>query len=396
MDGSSASTCCLISSTKDMKNTKRKIIAFALLTIIPLAVNFYVLSIFFDGKKTKTIPTVQNPVSSVQGPLASITAGNGNNETTLDFATAGNGNNETTLDFAIIGFAKTGTTFLHDILANHSQVIMHDDEFWGDGNMLKQWLNETTKYVQNETNREQLQSTTQRRGIKCPRIVKETARLDQLLNNTSRVIVGVRHPVHWFESLYNYRIWQKHEKKRFNKQPPLRLLHNNRTDWLGLSTGAARFDLYLKQLGKVPLSSDELQHMTQVKKVDGIMQSTEHHSQHPIKVFLYPMEQIKDNDTTRRLHFQQTLQQFLNLDTPFHDLASKQKVNVNNFVHSENMNICEEQYRFIRDTLVWQGKHASEWIRNKFMKSEDVVVSDVGFMNEILGRWSVDPCDEKA
>ena len=59
------------------------------------------------------------------------------------------GNNETTLDFAIIGFAKTGTTFLHDILANHSQVIMHDDEFWGDGNMLKQWLNKTTKSAQN-------------------------------------------------------------------------------------------------------------------------------------------------------------------------------------------------------------------------------------------------------
>ena len=265
--------------------------------------------------------------------------------------------------------------------------------------MLRQWLNETTlleKSSQNETNREQPQPATKRRGVKCPRIVKETARLNQLLNNTSRVIVGVRHPVHWFESLYNYRIWQKHEKKRFKQKPTLRYLHNNRTDWLGLSTGAARFDLYLKQLGKVPLSTDELQHMTRVNKVDGIMQSTTHHGQYPLKVFLYSMEQIKDSNTQRRLHFQHTLQHFINLDTPLHDLASKEKVNVNNFVHSENINICDEEYRFIRNTLVWQGKHASEWIRSKFMKSGDVVVSDVGYMNEILEGWGVDPCNEKS
>eukprot|EP00984_Skeletonema_dohrnii_P011570 scaffold4626_cov110-Skeletonema_dohrnii-CCMP3373.AAC.17 len=303
----------MILSAKQKRNTKRIMLAFIVLTIVPLLVNFYVLSIFIGGSKTnKAAPPVAASTSVISKHK-----------------------NEPPLDFAIIGFAKTGTTFLHDILATHSQVIMYDDEFWGDGNMLRQWLNKTTVMVGNsslnETNREQ--PTTKRRGIKCPRIVKETARLDQLLNNTSRVIVGVRHPVHWFESLYNYRIWQKHEKKRHNMKPPLRFLHNNRTDWLGLSTGAARFDLYLKQLGKVPLSPDELQHMTRINKVYGVMTSTVHHEQHPMKVLLYSMEQIKDSNTQRRLHFQHTLQQFLNLDTPLHDIATKEKVNVNNFQH---------------------------------------------------------------
>mmetsp|Transcript_28991 Transcript_28991/g.49383 ORF Transcript_28991/g.49383 Transcript_28991/m.49383 type:complete len:376 (-) Transcript_28991:1100-2227(-) len=371
----------MILSTNQKRSTKRIILAFIVLTIIPLLVNFYVLSIFIGGNEnSKAAPSV--------AASTSIKTNRSNNK------------NEPSLDFAIIGFAKTGTTFLHDILANHSQVIMYDDEFWGDGNMLRRWLNKTTVMAGNsslnETNREQPQPTTKRRGIKCPRIVKETARLDQLLNNTSRVIVGVRHPVHWFESLYNYRIWQKHEKKRHNTKPPLKFLHNNRTDWLGLSTGAARFDLYLKQLGKVPLSPEELQHMSRINKVYGVMTSTAHHEQHPMKVLLYSMEQIKDSNTHRRLHFQHTLQQFLNLDTPLHDLATKEKVNVNNFQHSENIDICEEQYREIRNTLMWQGKHASEWIRNKFMKSEDVVVSDVGFINEVLERWGVDPCDEKS
>jgi hypothetical protein len=176
--------------------------------------------------------------------------------------------------------------------------------------------------------------------------------------------------------------------------PPVHHLHTNQTDWIGLSTGSARFDLYLKQLGKVPLSNYELQNITRIQKVNGVMDSTAHHEQHPMKVFFYTMEQIKDNNTQRILHFQHTLQQFLDLDTPLQDLASEEKVNVNNFNHSQMINICDEKYRDVRNTLVWQGKHASEWIRNKFMKSKDVVVSDAEFMNEVLERWGDDPCEK--
>ncbi len=366
------------SSGKNKRNTKRVVLAFMLLTFTQLLASSYLFFRFMEGRKNNNMAAS----ASVKNRLT-------NNETP-------------TLDFAIIGFAKTGTTFLHDILANHSQVIMYDDEFWGDEEMLRIWLNETVMGYSSldETNRgEEQQSQPQpakRRGIKCPRIVKETARLDQMLVNTSRVIVGVRHPVRWFESLYNYRIWQKHDKKRFKMIPTVQYLHNNRTDWLGLSTGAARFDLYLKQLHKVSLSTDELQHMTRIQKVNGVMNSTAHHERHPMKVFLYTMEQIKDNNTQRLLHFQHALQQFLDLDTPLQDLASEEKVNVNNFNRSQMINICDEQYKDIRNTLVWQGKHASEWIRNKFMKSKDVVVSDVGFMNAGMERWGVDPCEKTA
>ena len=339
------------------------------LTAIPMLVNLHILSIF-------TVDETFNEAALIVSKYAQANNKNGSNH------------DLPTLDFAIIGFAKTATSLLHGILANHSQVIMYDDEFWGDGYGLRQWLNKTTAI--------KTQQTPTRRGIKCPRIVKETARLDQLLNNTSRVIVGVRHPVHWFESLYNYRIWKKHEKKRFKNQPTMKFLHNNRTDWLGLSTGAARFDLYLKQLGKVPLTYHEKFNLKLINNVHGIMGTTSHHKEHPLKVFLYSIEQIKDSNVQRRLQFQETLQQFLNLDSPLpqRDIAEP-KVNVNKFEHSENIDICDENYADIRNTLVWQGKHASDWIRNKFMKSEDVVVSDVDFMNENLERWGADPCESK-
>lgn len=351
-------------------NTRLFLLAFVALTAIPMLVNIHILSIF-------TVDKTYNEAAPIVSDYGRANSKNRSN------------NDLPILDFAIIGFAKTGTTFLHDILANHSQVIMYDDEFWGDGNGLRQWLNKTAVMKTHQT--------PTRRGIKCPRIVKETARLDQLLNNTSRVIVGVRHPVHWFESLYNYRIWQKHEKKRFKNKPTMKFLHNNRTDWLGLSTGAARFDLYLKQLGKVPLTSHEMFNMKLVNNVHGIMSTTSHHREKPLKVFLYSKEQIKDSNVQRRLQFQETLQEFLNLDSPLlqHDIASEPKVNVNTFEHNENIDICGENYTNIRNTLVWQGKHASEWIRNKFMKSEDVIVSDVDFMNESLETWGVDPCEGK-
>ena len=136
--------------------------------------------------------------------------------------------------------------------------------------------------------------------------------------------------------------------------------------------------------------------MKQVNKVDGVMNTTSspYHEQHPMKVLLYTIEEIKDSNTTRRLHFQHTFQQFLNLDTPLHqDLATQDHVNVNNFQHIENIDICDEKYKEIRNILVWQGRHASEWIRNRFMKSEDVVVSDVEFMNEVFMQWGDDPCE---
>lgn len=379
--------CCIhyLITTETMNNNKHIILTFVILAMVPLLVNFYALSRFFvgernDGNDVKnaafSTEKMMNAEATQQPPPSPLTL----------------------LDFAIVGFAKTGTTFLHQVLANHSQIIMYDDEFWGDEKVLRKWLDQTTLIESTPHNNLLLMKGESKqliRGIKCPRIIKETARLDQILVNTSRVIVGVRHPVHWFESLYNYRIWQKSKHKREHRIPPMRFFLNNRTSWLGLSTGAARFDLYLKQLGKVPLTNVEIQNMKRTNKVEGVMTSSPYHEQHPMKVLLYTIEQINDTNTTRRLHFQTTLQQFLNLKTTaiHQDIATQDMVNVNNFKNPDIIDICEEQYRDIRSILVWQGKHASEWIRNKFMKSDDVIVSDVQYVNNILRQWGDDPCD---
>jgi len=104
-------------------NTKRVMHAFMLLAIIIipllLGINFEVFSVFIDGRKSNNM-------------AASASEKNNDDETP-------------TLDFAIIGFSKTGTTFLHHLLANHSQVIMYDREFWGYAKALRIWLNETVE-----------------------------------------------------------------------------------------------------------------------------------------------------------------------------------------------------------------------------------------------------------
>ena len=47
----------------------------------------------------------------------------------------------------------------------------------------------------------------------------------------------------------------------------------------------------------------------------------------------------------------------------------------------------------LRDTLIEQGTSSSLWIREKFIHSKDVVVSDEQYFDSVLRSWSVDPCD---
>jgi len=106
------------------------------------------------------------------------------------------------LDFAVIGFPKTGTTFLKIVLEQHPKVKMHPGEFCqihgddGDKPMLN-WLQNVSSMA----------LPGQKYGIKCPSLVRDTDAIDNLvkLSDHTRLVVGVRHPLLWFQSFYNYR-----------------------------------------------------------------------------------------------------------------------------------------------------------------------------------------------
>jgi hypothetical protein len=81
---------------------------------------------------------------------------------------------------------------------------MPEDEFCeihADPGNLARWIQETHNNVSLTT------PTPQKTGIKCPTGIKNTYQIETLmkLSSDTRLIIGVRHPVLWFESFYNYR-----------------------------------------------------------------------------------------------------------------------------------------------------------------------------------------------
>jgi hypothetical protein len=106
------------------------------------------------------------------------------------------------LDFAVIGFPKSGTSFLLEVLGMHPEITMPSKEFCdihhdnGD-KLFMRWIK----------NQSALHPSGQKYGIKCPTMIRVTNAIDNLMkvSDQTRLVVGVRHPVLWFQSFYNYR-----------------------------------------------------------------------------------------------------------------------------------------------------------------------------------------------
>ena len=156
---------------------------------------------------------------------------------------------------------------------------------------------------------------------------------------------------------------------------------------MAVSTSYARFELYLKQLAKVPLDTKDLNEMIEENMWPKQIFPNK------FKIFIYTVEQLSDRNATRQLQFGEDLQHFLRLETPFPDFESLHKItNKNTVTYPEYMNICDSEYDDLRHGLMERGKKTSEWIGNKFIESEDVEVSNVGHFKDMLSTWGQDPC----
>ena len=111
------------------------------------------------------------------------------------------------LDFAVAGFPKTGTTFLLGVLGRHPDVVMPPREHCS----LHNSVDETRAWLAAEgarNNATEATGTARRYGIKCPTMVREPSAVERaatLGEGSFDLVVGVRHPVLWFQSFYNYR-----------------------------------------------------------------------------------------------------------------------------------------------------------------------------------------------
>ena len=292
------------------------------------------------------------------------------------------------LDFAVIGFPKTGTTFLLKVLGSHAEIEMPSKEFCDinkdDGvAQMKNWL----QSVQSNLNA----SPPLRYGIKCPVMVRTTHSITNLvkMSDRTRLIVGVRHPVRWFESFYNYRVREHYTLGKKGSIPDPHELTNGKRHWRDVSTFYARYEIYLMQLAKVALDAIELKRMV----MEEILWSKEL-APNPFKVFIYEDRQLDDTHVARRSRFQLDLQDFLGLKNPLDDFGKVPKKNVagNLINHPEHMDICKPRYDELRKQLLQHGRTTSLWITTKFIESSEVIVSNKDNFVSIVNSWGDDPC----
>ena len=286
------------------------------------------------------------------------------------------GNVESLLDFAIIGFPKCGTTSFSLWLRKHPEIEISGAEWY----YLSKGKPESL--VVNLYN--QLREGNYKRGYKAPLDVTNDA-LDSFQKYwpKTRLIVGLRHPILWFQSFYNYRL-----QRGVRMPKPDELLTECRK---GFCVKTANFHVYLARLGKTAMTSaEEVQMRLDFPDVLGNASSPMAN-----KVLIYDMEQLGDRNETRSALFHHQIQQYLGLKEEMPSIVHTNKGKRKKEPKEQSyIDICDSEYEMLRGKLMEISKSASVWIRKYFIESEDVTTPSRQHFEQILESWKYDPCDE--
>ena len=108
------------------------------------------------------------------------------------------------LDFIVAGFPKCGTTTLLYAFLRHNETRIAPNEFCGmNGKSEPKTRISSLNTVLQSFNA----SIPVKRGIKCPMAISDTTGIEVISANFrhTKIIIGVRHPLKFFQSFFNYR-----------------------------------------------------------------------------------------------------------------------------------------------------------------------------------------------
>jgi hypothetical protein len=273
-------------------------------------------------------------------------------------------------DFAIVAHPKTATTALADWLREHEEIQMPEVELHAlTGNHVAdfaQWMYD----------------------LRCDRLYKYGWKAPNDLNNPisrnlirthlpdTKLIVGIRHPIKWFESYYNYKT------RRGRTLPPAETLVGSRLPDKGL------YQVHLAMMGKTNLSNPMEASLVRPYVPEKDWNTSIPHMSNP--VFVYEVSQPFESDPTRKQEFRDTLGNFLGLSTPLnHEIESRDEPSPN---YHFAIDICDEKFDQLRQELVDLGSAAGTWILDYFLDLPEVTYSSPGRLKELIRTWAVDPC----
>jgi hypothetical protein len=288
------------------------------------------------------------------------------------------------LDFAIIGFPKCGTSTMMEYLdqSPYTKVAQKERCDLGYGRQAKLVRDLYAELPEGEY----------QRGIKCPRDLENEFAMHAYTKYfpTVNFLVGLRHPVLWFESFYNFRVYNN------NPMPPADQLVGSCTKYSRhVCTHRARFHQFLANLGKTSLSPDELKYFKQEGKELRLT---------PVKgkIFLYHVEQLRDDEPQmQQLAMRRDLSSFLGIPEvlppikiwrkPGKNLTQEQRESAD----QRRLDICHRNHTPIREYLMEQSTMTAEWILKYFLKSSDVYVTSPDRFRALIQAWKVDPCKSR-
>lgn len=291
------------------------------------------------------------------------------------------GKTDMLLDVAIAGHSKCATSYVMKWLHSIPQVRMWREEVC--------LLNENRPATLARKLYEDFPSdgkTWYLRGLKCPGpLNRRSLKQLQAFYPRARVIVGLRHPIRYFESFYNFRT--RHPK--FGGLPaPLELMGACNKMSQGVCTDRAKFHHNLALFGKTNLSEVERDLLLgpSTNSSELLLFSKIIPIRNP--VFLYDVMQLYDANVTRVARFQADLQRYLGLNTALQPPDAPRPMSFK----PKQMDICRPEYTILREELLRIGASASKWIRKYFLKSDEVFVSNPEHFDQILDDWGYDPC----
>lgn len=305
------------------------------------------------------------------------------------------GDPEWLVNFGILGFGKCGTSTMMVWLREHPEVQAFGKELsdlmrWKPGRLVRRFY-------------EELEAGPFIRGYKAPQDVSQPHILDFYRQYwpQAKIIIGIRHPISWFESLYNFRVQNLPAHQTLPH--PNKLIGGCQKGKYGTCTDKGNFGFQLLKMGFQNYPHPRLANDVEKRIVERYPRSKMNITTfEPMtnSVFLFELEQLSDANLTRSERFRQDVTNFMGLQEMLPSLPHK--IPGQKHVDEEQkrrdglkINICDDEYERVRADLMQMSVTTSLWLRQVFLHHPNVLVSSPDYFNEIMQRWGIDPCIAK-
>jgi len=238
-------------------------------------------------------------------------------------------------------------------------------------------------------------------GLKCPGVLYRSHDMNiyKTYFPNTKFIVGIRPPVMWFESFYNYQVG-----RNVSLPASTSSLIGKCENHQKVCTDRARFHAALARLRKTPLVEKKEVDLLFGTRYEGnysntsslhppqqlrrFLDSGKHKKQQdgfPNQLLLYEVRQLHQNDTTPR-ELSETLRNYLDIQSDLPPILSYKNIK------PRAINICDDEHANVRRLLVDHGTDAAIWIKEYLMENPTVEIASPESFVRLLDSWSADPC----